>query len=134
MDNGYIGASLGWKVKQLIESLDQWFTHYMVKLPQGWRDREAIVRWDSIVLWQTDGGEDCELDLFEVAEQSLWIEYGGDWETAEEQEDDDLEILVNFRRLQKIKDDYRRSWRMLVIAYKDDPIPAPAVSGHRGPL
>ena len=59
-----------------------------VKLPQGWLYREGIVRSHDTVWWATHGGEEaCELDLFEVAaEQHLFIEYGGDWETAEEQE------------------------------------------------
>ena len=100
---------LGVKVKNLICQLDVLLSDSIVKLPRGWRDREAIVRRDSTVMWQTDGGQKCELDLFAVAaDQALFIEYGGDWETADEQENDDPEIPVNVRKLGKAQDFYLR--------------------------
>ena len=76
-------------------------THYRLKLPQGWRDREAIVRWAVTVLRQTDGGELCDYDLEWLSEQTLFIEYGGDWETSDEQEAGDPDIPVNVRKFNK---------------------------------
>ena len=48
-------------------------------------------------------GDGCELDLFELAyDRALFTEYGGDWETADEQEAGDPEFPFNFRMLRNI--------------------------------
>ena len=82
-----------------------------MKLPKLWQDTETIVRWDSTVLWQSDGWEECEFELYPYAFERISVEFGGDWKTADDEDFDDPAFPVSFRQLRAIERRKKRGWR-----------------------